>query len=976
MLVLIDIFLHPITISVALKPLNRCTIFGHCFFDFQTPTNLISQPAPYLPHRNPSSVPSLRAANEAAAKSSAARSAGSQQAISTSVPDPVRLVPSVTARTEPQWCCDKCQHINTGNKEACVRCRCANPGYSRAQITAVDALTCDRDGMVTLMTEKGHASLKRALADAGTPLLQTGIGGTVASIRDALQRRGHERLMRIVYLLIAAPGARLPPATNSVLGDFGMQRLMEAAAKLRGQAYLMAREGVRLAEDFSSFPSSANITASTAYPKLIAAIAAQSMDLIKDPHGLHVIVKAVNLSPPTEVLSLAQHMIQDFPNYSPAGQVSKEASIYMCNMISRLCNLCYEATPAAPAAAEILNRLMAEYRHNFRVFNAHARHPFLGLAITEAVQGALPRADTFRACHMLACNAPWIANTKGGVQTLSQTLSLLSDDPLARKMVRDIACTVALALRPNLADVACSTTTEGATLVQQLLEVLSREREDDWVKILVQELVKDGVRLQGACSASFDVLCAALALGQIDPALSMEHLATLGKAGADISVIRKKVDTLRAAAEPLPAPFFDTRSEVQPEISLEFARKRLPMYIWDLVQQQKGGTTTTAAVAKGHIAASFQAAPPPAALPDAINGSAAAYFEQPRSTAYSTAGTAAADESGWGPSVPSPDMGWGNGEEYSVAATPAASTSPAPPLPSFMSLYDHQSLFPQAGSVPAAAVQPSQSAVPSEYHYYDQQQQQQSAAANSQPDPCAFFPQFTISSASPSTNYTPQSVAAPPLYDYFHMPDQQQQQQPQQYMQQQYGGGVTRSAFEDASNAEEFDNLESMLQRLSAQDTSGTAAAMAHPYRPQGAAGASHHPFTRPENQPGAQTSVRPPVIMRFDSDTLVGSAVQPSALWAAPPSSHSGHGRRPPQQAVQYNANHSSTLPAVNSSSAPTESAQTIMPQVARHVGGDANAVPSVPVGHWTCGVCTYLHMGKEAEFLVCAVCESQRPG
>lgn len=47
-------------------------------------------------------MPSLLKANQAAAKSKAGRQAGAQHGVSTSVPDPMRLVPPVTGvRAEP-----------------------------------------------------------------------------------------------------------------------------------------------------------------------------------------------------------------------------------------------------------------------------------------------------------------------------------------------------------------------------------------------------------------------------------------------------------------------------------------------------------------------------------------------------------------------------------------------------------------------------------------------------------------------------------------------------------------------------------------------------------------------------------------------------------------------------------------------------------------------------------------------------------
>ena len=122
--------------------------------------------------------------------------------------------------------------------------------------------------------------------------------------------------------------------------------------------------------------------------------------------------------------------------------------------------------------------------------------------------------------------------------------------------------------------------------------------------------------------------------------------------------------------------------------------------------------------------------------------------------------------------------------------------------------------------------------------------------------------------------------------------------------------------------------------------------------------------------------------MMRFGSDHLNAEpSVQASQFWAASnPSGNAGRGPAiRPTQAVQYNANTSSkTTPAIIASLFPTPASGPAPTAVDQYSAAPPRPVVSAPVvqtGHWTCGICTYLHMGKEAEFLVCAVCGSQRP-
>lgn len=56
------------------------------------------------------------------------------------MPNPSRLVPPVTAvRAEAQWYCDKCRHLNVGNKAECSQCRSRNPNHVKPNTSKVRA---------------------------------------------------------------------------------------------------------------------------------------------------------------------------------------------------------------------------------------------------------------------------------------------------------------------------------------------------------------------------------------------------------------------------------------------------------------------------------------------------------------------------------------------------------------------------------------------------------------------------------------------------------------------------------------------------------------------------------------------------------------------------------------------------------------------------------------------------------------------
>jgi hypothetical protein len=425
-------------------------------------------------------VASLRSANEAAAKSLAARATGAQQSVTTAVPDRSRLVPPSAHRAEPTWCCDKCQHLNTGNREACTRCRCANPGHVRAPPPGRDPLTCGDDEVVRLACEKNHPSLNRAFLEAGTPMTSSGVGGTAASIREALRSRGHERLMRLVYVLTAKTGcAALLAASRDLRGNHAVQHVIQASLKLRAQAVLMRREGAAPSEDFASVPAGA-ATAATAYNTLMRALAAHSRVLAVDACGIYVLLGVVNTSPAQDLAPLAAQMAAEFHEYG----FVKEACHYVTTMVKKLCEFTYEGSPAgAAAAAGALTALLAAYRRNFRTLCTHAKNAYLGEALARAIEATLPRPDAFKVGHQLAGAAAHLAGSANGIGTLERLVLIRPADALRRRMVRDLAAYVALALAGSLGDVA-GKGEGGASFVRHLLLVLADEREDEWVQAI------------------------------------------------------------------------------------------------------------------------------------------------------------------------------------------------------------------------------------------------------------------------------------------------------------------------------------------------------------------------------------------------------------------------------------------------------------------------------------------------------------
>lgn len=486
--------------------LGKGTIFGFTMRAcvLRAPAVLSPSSSPTFPParcpplcRNDSSVASLRAANDAAAKSLAARNAGAQKAVSTSLPDFSRLIPSTAARSEPGWCRDKCQHINVSSREAYARYKLSKIQYQKSvqsPLATWDPLDCGDEGIMRLLCEKNHISLAKALTEAGTPLTPKGLDETAESVREALQRGRHERVMKIVACMETAECLR--PVCQDHYGNYALQRLLECTSKLRDQAYMMTREGTGApSEEFASMPGG-SVTAMTAFPKLMRALTALSAILAVDPHGVHVLNRAVALGGPEELFLLARNMVREFPDYGAGG--CREGSLFMCPFVARLRAIALDATPASSTALEILTSLTTQYRHNYRVLQLHAKHIYLKNVVLGAIQVALPHTDAFRVCHQLAMSADYLTMHPAGVRTLTELCRMQPEDALCRTMLRDIACYLAVGLSERLGELAVDTEEGGAGLVLALLERLYHEREEKWVEWIVSGKLGAVIRVK-AC---------------------------------------------------------------------------------------------------------------------------------------------------------------------------------------------------------------------------------------------------------------------------------------------------------------------------------------------------------------------------------------------------------------------------------------------------------------------------------------------
>jgi hypothetical protein len=260
-----------------------------------------------------------------------ARDAGAEQQVSTLVPNPTRLIPPVAARTDPTWCCEKCMHVNSGNREACTRCRCSNPGYSKPSPSSSSSpgsgLGTDAEEVLRLAKEKNHPGLNRMFADAGTSWKEGKIVGGADAVRQALLSRGHTGLLRLVQAL-CTPGQLAPVATD-LCGNYTIQHVLEAAHRLRVAAAALRREGSAPSE-----PSGAAITALNSFGRMGAAVLECWRQLVVDAHGVYVMMTLLRLSTPGEVVRLGEETMGEVLEHTEGG--NRDAQLFYCTLRERL----------------------------------------------------------------------------------------------------------------------------------------------------------------------------------------------------------------------------------------------------------------------------------------------------------------------------------------------------------------------------------------------------------------------------------------------------------------------------------------------------------------------------------------------------------------------------------------------------------------------------------------------------------------
>lgn len=156
--------------------------------------------------------------------------------------------------------------------------------------------------IVAMVRERGGLCLGRALADMGLIVETHRAAGSTASVVEALEANGLQRPLKVFAALATEDALR--DAALSLNGNFAVQRLLEAAARLRPA---LATGGVRVkaaALQVAAFRKDHG--GRDPFAALLRAMLPSMLELCTHDKGVFVAQCAVEHAANAELLALAQ----------------------------------------------------------------------------------------------------------------------------------------------------------------------------------------------------------------------------------------------------------------------------------------------------------------------------------------------------------------------------------------------------------------------------------------------------------------------------------------------------------------------------------------------------------------------------------------------------------------------------------------------------------------------------------------------
>ncbi|KAK9811218.1 hypothetical protein WJX72_000146 [[Myrmecia] bisecta] len=502
----------------------------------------------------------IHEANMAAKAAAMKRDSSNQQAPAAEARPP----PSVAQ--QDNWECTSCDNLNFGSRTKCNRCNAAPPtrtsssgGLGTTFVTSKDLMQCSHEEILVFATQKLHPNLNRAFAEAGTPYVDNRVGGSRETILAALAKKGQDKLVRIAHLLASC--RHVPDLATHFYGNYTLQDLLDATAKLRGVAEQLRTQGKHPPEVMNRLAGGAG--QQDAFGELVAAVTPEAARISTHINGTFVVQKCVALGSAAEQVALGRELLK-----AGLKLMEDQKSMHvMTKLVEGLHAVAMSWDPLAGQAGDVLETLCTLYaKADAAARNRAAHHYFAGQILVASIHGALPRPSAMRLLDQLAQQVVQLSLSKSGGNTLKLLCGLQSPDHKCQDLIATSVCVAASKCEGQFATIAARPGTDGAELVAAMLERLVEEREVDWVLCITSDLVANAGALEGD-RAALDLLAKALCLDALDDQIVADHLKVLSTLLRRPQAVGDQVCKQRPGVKPLLAPPAPPASPPAPPVS-------------------------------------------------------------------------------------------------------------------------------------------------------------------------------------------------------------------------------------------------------------------------------------------------------------------------------------------------------------------------------------------------------------------------
>lgn len=409
--------------------------------------------------------------------------------------------------------------------------------------------------VVVCMEEKYHPDLNPAFIDAGMPVIQGKVTGSLSQVVTALKNKAEEKLLHIISSVTRLPGGWRQCSLHQ-FANYTVQDLLEAAHRLREAA---DSEGTWMLDGYRHAHGGRD-----PFGSMWHHISENVVELSRHTTGTYVVQKGVERCNAEELLVVTTKMFGAAVDLC-GDQYGVFALLKALKSLDEKVFCCDEVQPEGLAVVDQLCCCFLDNLQNTRFF---AHHALSGRVLVQAVQLGLPKMGALKLAAQLCSGAKFYLNSKNGIVNLSQLLDVRARDPFSRSLVRDLTCIMAASLQGTYSRLVLGDDQRGLDLVKQLVDRLEEEQEVGWIEVVIRELVNVGdVLVQH--EDRLEVLKHALVVRVLDLPSVEEHVRELEQLLEEEQVddIWNDVVERVQCHPPPPPPKYPAPSYIQPALT-------------------------------------------------------------------------------------------------------------------------------------------------------------------------------------------------------------------------------------------------------------------------------------------------------------------------------------------------------------------------------------------------------------------------